>query len=515
MNTMPSIRKHTLCKHMACKHSTRLFALAVAAAIAVISMWLPLPTMATNPTSSATPETVVEPVRDKTLATPLAIWRQWRDPALQALLEQAHRNAPTLAQAEARLREARAQLRQTAAERKPVIDLGGGAQRSRFNDRERLLDPQGGRYASQFDLSMSWRWNLDVFGAGAAQRDAARWRADAEAVALEAAGSELSAEVARQYVLIRSGDVQQQRERALLALLQEQERIDAALIDAGLLAAQERFASRAERQAREAGLRDGEIGRSRALLALRALGAGDLDAIEHMLALQAHVSPAQNSLEQQGVSFHCRRPVPQEWPVSALARRFDLRIAEYNERAVTADTRAALRSRWPSLTLSGRGGWVGDGIGDLVRPSNLGAQLLASLGVSLLDFGRLKAQSHAAQAREDAARAQFAQTALRATEEVDATLLSIEQATHAIERHARASKDSDTAAEVVRRRWRAGLDSRREAIAAERDALERAIVKSSAEQQLCEAKIVLSLALALPEYDWNMAATDLDHQASR
>jgi outer membrane protein TolC len=305
-------------------------------------------------------------------AAKLAVWRRWRDPALQALLDNAHRNAPTPAAAEARLREARALLRQASAERKPAIDLGVGSQRSRLSDRDRLLDPEGRRYAGQHDLSLSWRWNLDLFGATASQRDAARWRADAEAVALEAARSELSAEVARQYVLVRGGDIQQRQERDLLDLLQQQQAIDDALADTGLLAEQERLGLRAEREAREASLRDGETGRRRALLALRALGAGELHAIERILAsaADAGVDPTDRtgesgvlasaeiggygdeSRDDRDALAQCDAPIATSLPVSALARRFDVRIAEYALRAATADTRAAQRARWPQLTLS-------------------------------------------------------------------------------------------------------------------------------------------------------------------
>lgn len=443
------------------------------------------------------------PTGDATIP-PLAIWRRWRDPALRVLLEEAHRRSPTLAQAEARLREARAQFRQASAERKPTVDLAAGAQRSRLNDRDHLLDPAGERYDSQWDLSLNWRWNLDLFGAGAAQRDAARWRADAEAVALEAARSELSAEVARQYVLVRAGDTQQRSERSLLALLREQAAIDAALAEAGLLAAPEGFALRAERENREAALRDGEVGRRRALLALRALGAGEVDAIERLLAVRTS-SPNDSSAPNASTPIShrsmpdCRAPMPQRWPVSMLARRFDVRIAEYGERAASADAQAARRARWPSLSLSGRGGWVGSDPGDLVRPSNLGAQLLAGLGLSLFDFGRLKSQSQAANARREAAQADLARTVLRAAEEVDVALLTIDRSHHAAVRTGRAREEGDAAAAVAQARWHAGLDSRRQAIATERDALERVIAESIAEQQLCEAHIALSLALALPE----------------
>jgi outer membrane protein TolC len=491
--------------------------------LAAAMLTLPMPMAIAVGRDGIAAEAATEPPQDTTQTPPLAIWRQWRHPALQTLLEEAHRNSPTLTQAEARLREARAQSRQATAERKPAIDLTAGAQRSRLNDRERALDSTGARYASQSDLGLSWRWNLDLFGATAAQRDAARWRTQTEAVAFEAARNALSAEVARQYVLIRSGDVQQQRERALIELLREQEVIDAALEEAGLLAAQDRFALRAEREAREASLRDVQIGRRRAVLAMRALGAGETDAIERALIMQESMlqqSEFQQSMptpgpQPPGALSYCSMPLPEHWPVSALARRHDLRIAEYGMLAASADARAARRARWPALNLSGRGGWVGSEIGDLVRPSNLGAQLLASLGVSLLDFGRLKAQLQAAQAREDAARAQYAQAVLRAAEDVDTALLTIEQARHVADRSMRARTEGDAVVGVAHARWRAGLDSRRQAIATERKALERAIVESAAEQRMCEAKIGLSLALALPEYEADVAMTGGEQGALR
>ncbi len=414
---------------------------------------------------------------------PVPVWEQWDDATFRALQDRAWARSPSLAQAMARVDEARASERAARAELLPAVDATASRQRRRTSDGELDQFPGQPRYNTQVDLGIDFRWEIDLFGVKRAQRDAARAQRIALGYELEAARLRLSAELARQYVVLRAGDLQQQAEQRLLELLREQDFIDAALEREGLLAAAERRPVQAELAEREASLRDGESARIGAVARLRTLLGGPADANP--------ILPASDS----GFPL-CRLAIPREVPVSVLDARPDIRAAQERFNATTADARAARRLRWPNLVLSGRGGWTGESSGELIRASNLGGQLLASLGLRLLDFGRLKAQAQAAQARQAQAESFLAEAILQAAEEADLSIAEVSRALHFADRSATARDAIEASAEISRARWEAGLDSRRKLLDAQRAALERVIAGAAAEQALCESQIQFALAIA-------------------
>jgi len=422
---------------------------------------------------------------DATNPVLVPVWSQWRDPVLDRLQAQALAHAPSIAQALARVEESRANAKGAGAELWPTVNAALSGQRDRATAQE-LEQSFGtiGRYRNLINAGVDLRWEIDLFGAKRAQRAAVLAHHAAANHAVDAARLRLLAEVARQYVVLRGGDAQQTAERRLVNLLSEQDAIDSTLERTGLLADLDRKPVQAELVERRASLRDGEFARLAALAQLRALISADvLDVATPPQHLQSTL-PA------------CRSTPATQVPISVLANRPDVRGAQAALAAASAQAQAAQRLRWPSLSLNGRGGWTAGSGHAFIRPANLGAQLLASLGLPLIDFGRLKAQSQAAAAQRDASEAALAETILLAAEEVDLSLVAVSRAGHAADHFAQAHRAAQTAADITRARRHAGLDSRRRQIEAERAAIEREIANVAAEQALCEAQIRFTLATA-------------------
>src|SRR5579862_836277 len=129
-----------------------------------------LPTVGPKPT----PTPIASLAAEKSLAAPTSDWptdRWWEtygDPQLDALIDEALKGSPTLAQAEARLREADAQVAQGRAALLPSLDATGEVgetEQSRvmgFPAFIQQLLPKG--YQSQGKVALNASYDLDLFG---------------------------------------------------------------------------------------------------------------------------------------------------------------------------------------------------------------------------------------------------------------------------------------------------------------------------------------------------------------
>jgi len=145
---------------------------------------------------------------------------------------------------------------------------------------------------------------------------------------------------------------------------------------------------------------------------------------EHAIATLVGVAPAQLSIAASSAAMTLP-DVPAGVPSTLLERRPDVAAAERRVAAANADVGEATSAFFPDLVLSASGGVEASGFAQLATlPSRFWALGPALVG-TLFDGGRRKAALHAAQAREDAAAADYRQTALTAFQEVEDDLSSL------------------------------------------------------------------------------------------
>ena len=160
-------------------------------------------------------------------------------------------------------------------------------------------------------------------------------------------------------------------------------------------------------------------------------------------------------------------------PQTLLQRRPDVAAAEQQLRAAEAQTGIARSRLWPSLTLSGSLGLNAGRIGDLGDSGSFVASLGANVLWALIDNGQRRAQVSAADARRDAALAQFDQAVLAALEETEGALINYTRSQQRTENLFAAAKAAEGAAKIARARLDAGsidflvvLDAERELLLA-------------------------------------------------
>lgn len=365
-------------------------------------------------------------------------WRSFDDPVLLALLTRAEADSPNLAEAVARIDEARAALGGTDAPHWPALTAGGHVTRN--NGSAELPQPVMTTHGIRLDA----RWEIDLFGHVRRANEAASARLDSQQQRWHAARVTLAAEVASQYV---NYHVCRQTQRTLQADLQSRRataRIVSEAATAGLSApAEARLA-----HASAAAAADAAAAQEAACVLLQK-SLVTLTGLDHE-ALRALLDQAPAQLPQPR-TFRVA-----SLPLAWLAQRPDLAASERQLAAASADIGVATAHRYPRLALVGNltrdKSHPDDGPALLARPWFFGP----SLSLPLFDGGALAANQQAAQARYAQALARYRQAVRAAVEEVETALVLLDAA-------ATRSDEAHIAAEGYRahfaaneQHWRAG-----------------------------------------------------------
>ncbi len=166
-------------------------------------------------------------------------------------------------------------------------------------------------------------------------------------------------------------------------------------------------------------------------------------------------------------------------PEGLLRRRPDIQAAEQQAAAAAARAGVARGDLFPRITLGGTLGQNALHLSTLGNGASYAYNLGAQLVWNLLDFGRIRAQIAAADARGDAAMLVYERTVLTALEETEGTLATYTRSQRQAEHLFDAARAAETAALIARERFTVGvsdflsvLDAEREMLSA-RDQLRR------------------------------------------
>lgn len=363
-------------------------------------------------------------------ATPAAVdlsrwWTGFDDATLASLTQRALAANLDLRLAEARLREARAQLRVVGADRYPVVDAVGdiSSQRRSGNGRQGM----GGLEDTQFQAGFDASWEIDVFGGVRRNVRAANADLDAAESTRDDALVSLAAEVARHYVNLRS-------DQHRLAIAGNNIRVQ----QEALSLAESRF---------KAGLTSElDVTQAQALLAttqaqvpaLEQQAQQSVHAIEVLLgqmpgSLTAELNAPGRAAGEPARWAALHAPLPTGLPSDLLRRRPDIRVAERRLAAAVERVGVATAELYPRFLLTGAAGLQSVDADDFFSGSSRFYSLGPSVRWPLLNFGRARAQVRVAGARQDQALALYEKSILVALSEVESALVAHhkEQARHA------------------------------------------------------------------------------------
>jgi NodT family efflux transporter outer membrane factor (OMF) lipoprotein len=377
-----------------------------------------------------------------------AWWRSLGDPLLDDLVERTLRENRDLKVAQAHLREARASRDATAGQRLPQVDLAGSATTNRLSKNGEIpIDHLPGfkRDLSLYDVGFDASWEIDLWGHQARAVESATAREQAAAEAVHDVQVSLIAEVVRSYVDLRSA---QEQLASTTADADDQEKIARLTEERFNGGDASRFDyARAEAQA----------------LSTRAAVPG-LAAAAHAAAYQLAVLTGQ---PPEAVTKLLDTPaeVPHSPAVSSaglrselLRRRPDVRQAERQLAAATADVGVATSELFPRLSLVGSYGQQAQNGGDLFSAASNRFSIGPALHWPVFAGGTIRANIRASNARADAAAATYEGVVLSALSDSETAINRYAAAQRTQRDREVARQQNEEALEMARQRYRAGED---------------------------------------------------------
>src|SRR5882724_63148 len=361
------------------------------------------------------------PAAAPTPATDLAgWWHAFGDQTLDAIVDQALAENLDLKTGAARVREARAARVIAASGLYPSIGTSASYARTRpFSKHSQFgsLLPGNLAEANLFQGDFDASWELDVFGGvrrgiEAADADVAAAEDDERDVRVT-----LLAEVARNYVEIRSLE----RRIAIAAENIENQRSSVALTEdrfrTGLASELDVRQARSLLATTESEVPLLESQREQTLHALSVLVGREPNALQEDLARPA---PIPGVTAPDALAVH----IPVGLPSDLLRRRPDVRRAERQVAAATARVGVATADLFPKVSLTGLAGLESVSAGDFFSGGSRYFNAGPTISWRLFEGGRIRANIAAADAREEQALHQYEKAVLTGLRDVEDALVA-------------------------------------------------------------------------------------------
>ena len=334
-------------------------------------------------------------------------WAAFADAELDALMKRVDVSNFNIRAAEARVRQARALADSARAGYFPTIGAGASATRSKSPSLPNA--PSTTSAVSTYGASVNASWELDLWGKvrRAAEAGDASWQASA--ADLETARLSARAALAQSYFTLRITDAFRQILQDTVAAYERSLEMTRNRYNAGVVARVDVVQAEVQWKSAQSQLID--LGVDRAQL-------------EHAIALLVGEAPANFSLERKPLEL-AMPEVPLALPSDLLERRPDIAAAERSVAAANARIGVAKAAYFPTLTLSGAGGYRAADLGDLFLAPSRFWSLGAALAQPLFDGGARGAASDQAVAAYDEEVALYRQSVLTGFQEVEDNLAAL------------------------------------------------------------------------------------------
>lgn len=409
-------------------------------------------------------------------------WTEYRDPALDALVDEALASSPSVAAAEARIRQARGAAEVAGAAGVPQISGQGSAGFTKQSYNAGVPSnfvPRG--WKSTGTLALSGDFDLDLWG----KTRAALAAATSERMAAEAD--------ARQATLMLSTNVVSSY-FDLSRLLERDKALEAALTARTSVAdlSRQRYAQGLDNQT--------PVKQAQAAVASARI---DLAANREAIALRRHALAALLgagpdrglSIAPAALAGVTATPVPADAGIALAGRRPDIVAARLRAEAAGKRIDSASAAFMPDISLRGLIGLTSLGVSNLIDTGSTYGNAGSALSLPIFEGGRLRGQYTQARGGYDQAVANYNETVLSALRDV-ADAISSRDSAAAQEADARqAQADADTAYDLAMKRYRGGLGNYLEVLSAQQSALAAREAAIDAEFRTLAREVALKRAL--------------------
>src|SRR6266542_210521 len=347
-------------------------------------------------------------------------WTTFNDPLLNSLVERAVKSNLDLRIAEGRIREARASRAAVAAGAWPTVDVSGSYSRNRSSENSLLFPSQGGAGGSAsglkldrnlYDAAIDASWEIDVFGGVRRGVEAADATIEASLYSRRDVLVTLLGDIAKNYIDLRG--FQRRLAVARANLKAQQDTLDLTRI---------RF---------QAGLtNDLDVAQAEAQVSTTAAQIPTLESslkqAAYSLDLLLGLTPGAlwNELAHETTIPSLPPEVLVGLPSDLLRRRPDIRFAERQLAAATAQIGAAMADLFPKFSLTGVAGLQSISASDWFTGRSRYWSIGPTISWPIFDTGRIRANIEIRNAQQEQALNQYEKTVLAALGDVEKSLVN-------------------------------------------------------------------------------------------
>jgi NodT family efflux transporter outer membrane factor (OMF) lipoprotein len=385
---------------------------------------------------------------------PARWWKTFDNAELTRRVNTALSNSPSVASAQAALRQAQETARAAGGRLFPAVDAGAGVTRQKPSAASSFGGAAGGGPFTLYNASVSVGYTLDLFGgvrrgieAQLAQSDYQQAQLDSTYLTL--AGNVVTASLQeaslREQVQATEQIVDWQKKT--LGIAQKQQQI-------GATALYDTLAVRAQLATTEASLPP-----------LRA----QLAATRNQLATYLGTTPAQLEMAPLTLdSVHLPQDIPVSLPSQLVDQRPDIRATSALLHAASAQVGVATAAMLPQISLSGSGGSQAFNRGNLFSAGTGVWSLGLNLTQPLFHGGELLHRKRAAQAGLDKAAADWQQTVLIAFQNVADSLQALQFDAQTLAAQTTAERAASQRLDLARQQYQLGATGYLDLLDAER-----------------------------------------------
>lgn len=328
-------------------------------------------------------------------------WVLYKDNELNKLQEQLLNSNQSLAQYEARYRQAIALVKGARAAYFPTVTANVKTTRAQQG--------QGSNISKNYDLGPSASWELDIWGKIRRQVESAKADANSSQADLAAAKLSLQSELTQTYFQLRIMDIQQKLLDDTVAAYRKSLTLIENQYNAGFVIKSDMTQAKTQLKSTEAQAIDIKYQRAQ---------------LEHAIAVLIGDAPA-NFTISPNYQTPILPTIPKLLPSQLLERRPDIVSAEQQVIAANAQIGVAKAAWFPDLTLSAGAGYASNNFRHWIDSPNRYWSLGPEFAMTLFDGGLIRSRYIQAKAAYDEKVANYRQTVLTSFKEVEDYLVQL------------------------------------------------------------------------------------------
>lgn len=412
-------------------------------------------------------------------------WSGFADATLDDLIAKANANNQTIAQADAVYRQAHALTREARASLFPTVSANGSVTHSASGGSRTIVtngvtSSAGSNASTSYNVGLSASWEPDLFGR--IRNTVANARATEQARRADLASAQLAiqGELATDYLALRAADAQIATLAATVTAYQRSLTIATNRYNAGIVAHTDVFQGQSQLASAQSDLEGQKRTRAQ---------------FEDAIATLVGENAAAFSVAPVAGWTPVTPDVPASVPSMLLERRPDIASAERLVAAANAQIGVDRAAFFPTLDLTGSGGFNSNSLGSLFSAASSLWSVGASIAQTLFDAGARHARVAADRAAYDAAVANYRQVTLTAFQGVQDNLAATAILARQETLLRAASVAADRSEASVRFQYQSGIVVFTDVVTAQATALaaRRALIQIQSDRQTTAVALVQAL----------------------